>query len=1160
MQSLLLKQIWYMTRCAFYGLFLQTLLCSLLLAEGGSAQNMKLQEVRLSLDLKEAPLVEAFAQMEQKAGFNFIYEKKLANKKQKVSLKADNESMYDLLQHFSKEVNVQFRRVNENIYVSPRKGVSTQESAIIDNSLVDVAITGTIIDENGEGLPGASVVVKGTTIGTTTDLEGKYKLNVPEGSSITVSFVGYRVKEIEVGSRSVIDVNMELDAELLEEIVVVGYGEQSKQTVTGAVEVVDNEAFESRAINNPILALQGQTPGLQITRTSARPGSDDENEITIRGITSINNADVLYVIDGIISVKAEFNNMNPSDIESITVLKDGAAAIYGSRAANGVLMITTKKGSGKMTVEYDGSYRHKTIGRTPAVPSMREYGQAFLDAVDGEGDENYKQWGSRQTLLDFIDEKAQYYTTAVGGWGDNGYMYAAPANRFDDMYDNAYSQQHNLAISGSSDNTKYRISGNFADNKGASKVYDGQKQYTFRLNLDQKLTNFLSVDIGMSQQVINTFSPSTGFQGNSVNNDPPIFPAKNPDGLWVANFEIGNKNSIAQTTDGGRDETVNNITKINLGATVDITKDLEFRGVASFRKSNQTDDRHILSVMLHNWAGEPQQAVNPNSYVRSIYSNGSRALYNGYLTYTKSIGPDHNFKVMGGVTAELNKSSNIEARRDGIEALGVYDLKLGSGTQTNTSDAANNGFYSYLGRVNYDYKGKYMVELLGRSDATSRFADGYKWQSYFGASAGWILTEEDFLAGNPILSYLKVKASWAEMGNIPGTGLIANHGYLSQMAFGTLPFGTVPAYQTTARVDGITTNERTWERVQMTNIGTEFSMLNHKLTGSFDYFIKNNPNMLSRQVKISLLGGQAPAENIGHLRTKGWEAVIGWQDKVGDVSYGVSVNMGNNNNELIKLAGAEKWVAGLNDPGDGEFRVGYPINSYWMYETAGLFQSQAEVDAWYAEIGENGGKVPSQGSANGLRPGDIIKVDLDGNGQILDVSDDGGDLKFMGDGQAHYFFGINTNLRWKGFDFTANFQGHLEQNVQRTGLLAYPFRRHWANQTPAFIGTMWMPETPHLTNPRPTSQAGRAGYNWEHNDFRLQNSRYIRLKTLIVGYTIPQAWSEAIKMQSVRLYFSGNDLWEATSIDDGYDPENGASTQSAYPFMRSFALGLNVKF
>lgn len=1025
----------------------------------------------------------------------------------------------------------------------------------------DVQISGQVLDESGLGLPGATVMELGTSNGTTTDLEGNFTLSVADpSSSLTVSFIGYKTQTLDVGSKSTFSVNLDVDAQSLEEVIVVGYGEQTRQTLTGAVEVVGDEAFESQAVNSPILSLQGQTPGLVVSRDGARPG---EGDVTIRGITSINNSDVLYVIDGVISVKTEFYNMNPDDIESVTVLKDQAAAIYGSRAANGVLLITTKKGSGKMTVEYSGSYRLKKIGRMPAIPSMEEFGAAWLAAVDGEGNEDYLHWGTRQNLLDMMDGQAKVYQTTVSAWGDNGAMYMAPSNRFDDMYGDASSQMHNVSISGSTENTSYRLSGNFSDDVGASKTaYDGQKQYAFRLNLDQKLNDKLSMDLALSQQKVITSGPSTGFQGNSVNNDPPIFPAYNPYGQWYANFGIGDKNSVAQNAEGGRENDESNITKINVGLTAQIVEGLEFRAVASYRQTDRQEDKTVLSVPLYSWDGQLQQSVNGTSYYSATFYESARELYNGQLTYSKTLGEGHNFKLMAGVSAELSTSSNIEARRDGLEDLGVYDLKLGTGVQTNTSDRDNSGFYSYFGRFNYDYKEKYLLELVGRADGTSRFDEGHKWQNYFGASAGWVLTEESFLENNSILSFLKLKASWGELGNLPGTGVIANHGYVSQIAFNTTPFGESPSNQTRARVSEITTDQRTWERVQLMNFGTEFTLLNHRITGGFDYFIKDNPNMLARQDQISLLGGQSPAQNIGHLTTKGWEAVIGWQDQVGDFNYSISANMSDSRNELISLFGAESWVAGLNDASNGVYREGYPLNAYWMYETDGLFQSQAEVDAYYdTYTSTNQGVVPAEGSASTLRPGDVIKKDLDGNGIIEATNGEtGGDLKFMGDAQAHYTFGINSSVSWKGFDVMANFQGHLQQFVQRTGNLAYPFRAAWTNQTPAFIGLTWTEDNTDAEFPRGTTNGTRSTYNWSNNDYRLQNSQYIRLKTLIVGYTLPKSLTDAVKMQSVRVYFSGNDLWEATSLDDGFDPENGASTGSGYPFMRSYALGISAKF
>lgn len=1039
-------------------------------------------------------------------------------------------------------------------------------------ALAQQTVSGKVLDETGEGLPGATIMEKGTTNGTTTDIDGAFRLTTQgEDPVLVVSFVGYTAQEVTVGSRAVIEVSLEADVASLEEVVVVGYGEQSKQTLSGAVEVVKDEAFQSQAVNSPVQSLQGQTPGLLVTRNTGRPGfsgsGESSGDVTIRGVTSINGGSVTYVIDGVISSKTEFYNMNPDDIASVSVLKDGAAAIYGSRAANGVIVITTKQGSGKMSVEYSGSFRKKKIGIRPPAPTMAEYGATYLDAVRAEGrtDEEgneifvYKQWGSEQTLIDMSQGLGQIYSTAVAGWGYDGDVYLGPANRFDELYGDAFSQQHTISISGSTEKTKYRLSGNFSDDMGALKVaYDGMKQYTFRLNLDQQVNDWMKVDVGISHQNIQKEGPSTGFSWKAIGNDPPIFPAYNPYGQYYANFGIGNRNATGELADGGRESSNNNITKLNLGVTANILEGLDFRFLASIRSTDNQYQKYILEVPLYTWDGDYVQSANPNPSIEERSNHGLYELYNSYLTYSKTIGAGHNFKIMGGITAELSRSRQLQVKRQNIENLGVYNVFLANGEVTvGSGNSGNNnrnwGFYSYMSRFNYDYQGKYLVELLGRSDASSRFADGYKWQSYYSASGGWVLTEESFLRGNPVLNFLKLKASYAQMGSTAGIG---NHEYISTIGFGQTVFGYSPSFHPTARVGAITTNQFTWERISMSNFGTEFSMLNHRLTGSFDYFIKDNPNMLASKNYWALLGGQAPNENIGHLRTKGWEAVLGWKDRVGDVEYNVSVNMGDARNELLALEGAEKWVPGLNSPGSGNMRVGYPLNSYWMYETDGFFPDQAAVDAFYEEYA--GGEVPTGNSK--LRPGDVIKVDLDKNGEIRATSDEGGDLKYMGDAAPHYYFGINTGLKWKGFDFTANFNGVLKQNIQRVGHLAYPFRAHWANITPQFLGKTWTEENPDADYPRATTDARRSSYNWANNDYRLQNNAYIRLKTLIVGYTIPKSVTSKIKFENVRVYFAGNDLWEATSLDDGYDPEMGTSGTSVYPFMRSYALGISAKF
>ncbi|MEQ9302486.1 MAG: SusC/RagA family TonB-linked outer membrane protein, partial [Marinoscillum sp.] len=498
---------------------------------------------------------------------------------------------------------------------------------------------------------------------------------------------------------------------------------------------------------------------------------------------------------------------------------------------------------------------------------------------------------------------------------------------------------------------------------------------------------------------------------------------------------------------------------------------------------------------------------------------------------------------------------NLMGSRTGLENQGVYDLNVApQELMKNSGGAGHWGLYSYVARLNYEYQGKYLIELIGRADGSSRFAEGFKWANYGGASLGWVLTEEAFLRNNPIVSFWKLKASYGEMGNQVGIG---ENDYVSTIGTGSIPFGSTPALQNTARVSGLTTNVRTWERVKMTNFGTEFTLLRHKLTGSFDYYIKRNEDMLASVVYPALLGGNAPKTNNADLETKGWEAVLGYKDKVGNLRYGVSMNMGNSTNELIRLEGADSYTAGKVGQ-----REGYPLNSYFMYQTNGLFADQAAVDAYYATYtATQQGEVPVQGNAaQELRPGDIIKVDADGNGYISAISDEGGDVRYMGDAAPHFNYGINANLGWKGFDFTASFQGVLNQNIQRTGHMSYPFRAIWSTSTTSYMGKTWSETNTSADYPRLTTNGTRSGYNWLNNDFALQNNRYLRLKTLVIGYTLPDFVLEKIRLKKARLYLSGNDLWEATSIKDGYDPEMGETGSNIYPFTRTYSLGLDISF
>ncbi|MBP0903877.1 SusC/RagA family TonB-linked outer membrane protein [Mariniflexile gromovii] len=1024
-------------------------------------------------------------------------------------------------------------------------------------------ITGKVISaDDNMGIPGVNVLVKGSNTGAVTDFDGNYSINVPTTNSVLVfSYIGFKSKEVTVGNNTTINVTLEADVAALDEVVVVGFGSRKKESLTGAIEQVTSEVFQDRAITNTALALQGQTPGLVVTRNSGRPGNDDIG-LKIRGATSVNGGSPLIIIDGApVFDDSEFYQMNPDDIESISILKDGSAAIYGSRAANGVILVTTKKGKGKLTVEYNGNTRFNTLGLRAPVISMQNYGKLWLEAVEQDGTNDYWGWKSTENAQRMANGEAGYYETNF--WGT---IYLAPSDRYLELYGPNTGTQQTLSLSGASESARYRASVGYANNQGALKTaYDGAKQYNIRLNTDFDVTEKFNVGVGITFQRGVTSSPSSQLQQRLVSNDPPLFPSKNPLGQWYANFGItgGGTNSIAGTTDGGRDETTEDLTKISLNGTYDIGYGFSITGNATYNQISSRNDKTLLTVPQYDWEGAlAKNPINSRSSIEVENIRKSYQTYGGFLNYKTTINK-HTIEGMVGLTAELNNYDRVWARRYDIPTGGPYDLNVATGLEDNEGNQYQEGLYSQLTRVNYGFDERYLLELVGRRDGSSRFDKGFKYSTFGSVSAGWNIHKETFLENFDQLSNLKLRASIGTTGNQAGIG---RYDYVSTISQGTTAFGASPSLYPTANVSSITTNLRTWEEVELKNIGLDFGFLQNRLTGAIDLFEKNNRGMLIPVEYPQTLGGNAPTTNSGHLRTKGWEVALNWRDTKGDFSYNIGVNLSDNNNKLISMEGQTTGNYGLV-----QTRVGYPINSYFAYETDGLFQTQAEVDAYYDTYG-GAGEIPTEGGTSGLRIGDTRKVDLDGNGYIDDVAPEGGDVKFVGDNQLHYVFGINLGAQYKGFDFTAFFQGALEQVVFRDGFQAYPFALVWTNQTDAYLGKTWTPENTGATYPRLTTNGTRSGWNWRYNDIIQQDNKYIRLKTIVLGYTLPESVTKKLSMDKIRVYFSGNDLFEFSSVKDGYDPESGSvptsvagpdpstSNREIYPFQRTMAFGVNLTF
>ncbi|MGJ7030236.1 SusC/RagA family TonB-linked outer membrane protein [Niabella hirudinis] len=1038
------------------------------------------------------------------------------------------------------------------LVIGPLKGVAQTKT-----------VTGLVLDASSEKpVAGASVLVKGSTAGTLTNAEGRFSVVVPENGLLLISAVGYQ--ELEVGADASLNrlllspVNKELD-----QVVVVGYGRQKKATLTGAVETISSKTFESRAVTNVGLALQGQVPGLLVTRSSPRPGNEGI-AFTIRGATSVNGSDPLIVVDGVPILNAySFQNMNPDDIESISVLKDGASAIYGSRASNGVILVTTKRGKGKVRVDYSGNFRFTTNGITGYSPSMQEYATMWLEANKEEAVPNWWVWSNEANLKNMQQGVEGKYDL----FGTDFYIYNA--DRIAEMFARRYSYQHNISVSNSGEKSGYRLSLGYSDNQGnLATAYDGQKQYNLRFNHDYKLSDKLKLETGVSLINAATRTPSVGLDNTLYAFDMPFYPAKNPLGQWFATFNGIDggaiRNAAAMTSAGGRDNKNSLTGRIDLKATYEIYKDLALEGMASLQNERFNEEKYVLPVQLYNWYGVPTGiGLNTGGTSNTYYAYAWQGYYQYYSTllrYNKIFKGRHNVSAVAGINAEKNTSQWISGNRVGFDDMGVYDISVASTTtQTNAGSKSLNGRYSYISRLNYNYDEKYLAELIGRRDGNSRFAAGYKFKNFGSALLGWVFTKEKFMEGTSgILNFGKIRASYGVLGN-EASGLSA-FDYLSTVNIGTTILGSPAAQQqsTSLNNNGLISYTRSWERVKTKNIGVDLNFLRNRLTANFDYFIKDNIGMLVDVTYPSVLGGKAPKTNSGRFNTKGWEAVLNWKDHIKEFSYYVSVNMGNTQTRISGVEGADNYGAGLNGIVNG-----YPWKPWFVYATAGYFKNQAEVDAYYKQFGGSTdlANLPQTNKAVALRPGDVIRTDVAGTGNITAIGNKKSALIYVGDGTPHYTYGMNLGGSWKGVDLDAFFQGQLKQHIMRNGYMAYPFAALYTNQNPSFLGNTWTEENTTALYPRLTVSPARASWNYANNDFMLQNNRYIRLKTLIVGYTLPPSLTQRIKLQKLRVYFSGNDLWEATSVKDGFDPEMGeASINSGYPFARTWSFGINVGF
>ena len=1039
------------------------------------------------------------------------------------------------------------------------------EVASVQSVMQSVSVKGQVLDGDGIPVIGASILEKGTTNGVITDIDGNYSLNVSSKNAvIVISYIGYKTVELKASDPGLANVVLKEDTEVLEEVVVVGYGAQKKETLTGAVTVVTDKMIQGKgSLSSPLQAMQGQVPGVTITRNSSAPG-DESWGMKLRGAVSANSADPLIVIDGVAYEGTNaLRNINPSDIESINFLKDASAAIYGSRAAGGVVLITTKQAKeGKTRIEYSASYTAKFVGLQPELMSMSEWANAVLQTLENDGDTQNEMW-RRYAMMALANE---------GKYIDLDYT-ANPIPQFDDVLDyvfmdtdwndvlfgNAGSTQHDLAISGGTEKNLYRLSlGYLYDGSNLKWGNNNNQRYNIRLTNKIQLLDWFKIESVIAYNRQDQVAPSRLNETLTGSYPQPGVPATTIDGkpyswgtwlspVWFA--ELGGDNRLK-------------VSEVNISEklTFNLMKGLDLIGNVGYNTSNASRDIQKFAITSYNYAGtkvntEPTVSEQSKTSYEKTSSRRDFYSFSGYLNYEKDFESGHNLNVMAGTQYELTeydyfgaKVEDIQSSLETINGAGQVSLTDNKGTKWHEA------ILSYYSRINYNYKSKYLAEVNFRYDGSSKFKEG-RWAPFYGVSAGWRISEEGFMDGTDSwLDELKLRLSYGVVGNQSGIDRYEGSQYYNFKSLSGVLIGSNKA--TIIDTNGkIASTSREWERIHNYNVGLDFRMFNGRFSGTLEGYLKRNNNMLITVTYPGVLGDNAGYSNAGKFEAKGFEAQGTWSDKIGNVSYHIGGTFSYNTNKLIDIGGVTVLSSGFKDK-----QQGYPLNSVFGLRYIGKIQNEEQrLKYLYRYLASN-----TIGLTSDIRVGDNMFEDVNKDGKL-----DYNDYVYLGSNDPKISFSFNAGLEWNNFDLSCVFQGVAQRTIFRTGdndgnlTWRVPMRAYYMNTSNVSVNNTWSPETPNAHYPSYTHNDVINDYKYQASSWAVEDGSYIRLKSVTLGYNFPQTLLAKTKViNAARLYVTGSDLWEYSKITDGWDPEAsmGVSGTGRYPFVRTVTFGMNLTF
>lgn len=999
-------------------------------------------------------------------------------------------------------------------------------------------LSGTVVDENGEPLVGAAVMIKDSSTGTVTDLDGAFTLAVPRGATLVVSFIGFQDQEVVPGNRNNIVVTLLTDDKLLDEVVVIGYGTVKRKDLTGSVAAVRGEDLEVKRTTNLSTALQGTMSGVMVTRDNSAPGSG-AGSIRVRGITTMGTSDPLIIVDGVQVSSLDF--VNTADVESISVLKDAAAAsIYGAKAAAGVILVTTKRGDkGDMSINYTGEFGMEIPTAEPDMVGLTRYLEMYNELL----------YNDNPTAGFF----QQYTADQVKNWVKNNATdpdhYPITDWRGLMMKDFAPRQTHQLTVSGGNEFVRTKASLSY-DEVGA--LYDGRKfqRYMLRTNNDftiikDKLYATLDINVRRGHNLTTIYDPFS-----DMRKTPAIYAAMWHDGRIAEGKSGANPYGLLLTSG----ESNSWSTQLGGKGTLEYRpfKGLSIQGVVS-PFINYTKQKKFRMATYYTTMDDPEQfggwlegggtvysANNLSETRNDSYNITSQVLVNYHATF----GSRHDFSALAGFENYITRSENLTASREFYELTQYPYLDIGpEDYQYNSGDGSEYTSNSFFGRIMYDYAGKYLLQANVRHDGSSRFARQYRWGTFPSVSAGWVVSEESFLQGaRPWLSFLKLRASWGMLGN---ERIGSNYfPYLALISFNDSLFykdGEVVSNKTAAQ-RGLAVEDITWETTTSLDFGLDATFFSNRLKVGFDWYDKKTNDMLLDVEIPYMMGFTKPKTNAGQMSTRGWDLELGWNDRVGDFIWSVNANVSDFQSVIDNVNGAD-IINGSSIQREGEF-----YNAYYGYVSEGIYQTQEQVD--------NSARL-----YNTVTVGDIRYKDISGpDGEPDGVINSEYDRVVLGNRYPRFQFGGNIHMAWRGIDAAVVFQGIGSKLAYMSTNMVQPLRDNYGNIPAILDDHYWSPFNTEEENaaaiyPRLTKTG--ISNNYAFSDFWMFDGGYFRLKNVTLGYTLPASLTQNVGIKRLRFYASASDLFCLSRYPKGWDPEMGATS---YPITMSLLLGASIKF